>query len=88
MMDKLTEFKTLGMASSYHLAGELSEWRVGLELQNKAVRCYLAARPSEKIFMRNIARGFLWDLDMEIANLRLSEKMDQDHKTRNRDYPM
>lgn len=85
-MDKLTEFKILGLNASYHLAGEMNEWRAGLSLQNKAVRCYLAAKSSEQILMWNIARNFSWDLEMEIANLQHGEAMAQDDG--NLEYPM
>ena len=63
-MSALEKFKQLGHQASYHYAaGRTSEWRLGTPLEREAIAMF-DQHPELHAEMRDIAKGFLWSLEM------------------------
>ena len=63
-MTALEEFKKLGQQASYHYAADRgNEWRLGTPLEAEAVALF-DAHPELHAEMREVAKGFLWSLEL------------------------
>ena len=63
-MTVLEKFEQLGQQASYHYAADrTSEWRLGTPLEREAIAMF-DANPELHAEMREIAKGFLWSLEM------------------------
>ena len=63
-MTVLEKFTQLGNQASFHYAADhTSEWRLGTPLEREAIELF-DANPDLHAEMREVARGFLWSLEM------------------------
>lgn len=64
-MNILEDFTRLGLRASYHLASDNNkDWVEGFAAKQEAEDLYIA-NPAQRAEMREIARQFLWHLDVD-----------------------